>query len=1054
MRGAFGLLLGLLSLVPSPAQAVSPWAHLADPIFVRVDPRGLPEEAVMSMAQDRAGFLWIGTQGGLARFDGYEFRTYLPDPSDPNALPDGFVHTLLADPSGGLWIGTINNGLVHFDGANERFRTWQPDPAAHTGPRSAEVDALALDRDGGLWVGGDGGLDRFDVEHERFERFDLGTGPQAAVWSLLVDRNHTMWAGTQRGLYYRPAGARAFTRFDLGANPPVILSLYEDRRGHLWAGSASALFDIDPARSHASALRSSPQDLATLAPGQQWAITEPSPGVIWAGTDSALSIVDPQSHAVRRALADTQNPGGLNSGRIVQFLRERSGLILVADHIGGLLLYNPASSGMYVLSSTRTDIGPAGPGGALAVAAEPDGRLWAGGLGGALVELDAMRGRTRAMTLPNRAAVQKLYLARDGTLWIGTTGGLCSLQHGATAARCPAGPREASSESVYAIAGSAARIWVGGSDGLVGFDPATGAVRAYGQGRSQHSLSNNQVRDLYLDRKGRLWIGTENGLDRLDPNGRITRYLFDPHNANTIGAGGMTTILEDSRGRIWAGANGGPLNVIDEQPDGSAHIRHIGLADGMPHENVDGLAQDGRGRIWASTDKGLALIDPITLKARGFGLADGVSDGGYWSGTVSKGADGTMFFGGLNGITIVAPGAASPWTYAPPVVVSALSIDRATVSIGTLEGREPSIDVPANNRDLSLEFAALDYAEPQALRYQYRLDGYDRDWVSVDAQHRSATFTHLPPGTFALEVRAANRLGAWTSPGLRLRVRVAPAWYETWWFRIAVLAAVLLGAFGFHRLRTAVLRRQQRELEALVDARTAELSQTNEKLQELSLSDPLTGLRNRRFISQNLPADAALAQRRYEHWRAQPAGDPPYDADLLFFLIDLDNFKTVNDQFGHQAGDLMLVQMRERLEQVFRESDVIARWGGDEFLAIARGSSRKDAHDIAERIREAMSARPFWLGNGQLYAETASIGFAALPFIPAAPNAVSWSQVIALADQALYMAKHSGRNTWYGLEAGDAADPERLVQQLGVSIEDAARNGALRVVSREGAATP
>jgi diguanylate cyclase (GGDEF)-like protein len=553
---------------------------------------------------------------------------------------------------------------------------------------------------------------------------------------------------------------------------------------------------------------------------------------------------------------------------------------------------------------------------------------------------------------------------------------------------------------------------------------------------------------LFQDRKKRLWIGTENGLDRLDPNGRFTRFSFSPAKPDSIGPGGMAAMIEDHRGRIWAGANGGPLEVIEEDATGATHFHRIGVAEGMPHENVDGLAEDSRGRIWASTDRGIALIDPNALRARALGLADGLTDGAFWAGSMTRGTDGTMFFGGLDGITVIAPDATSTWDYAPPVVVTALRVGHKNVPPWTVNRGNAPIDMPAGDRDLSVEFSALDYSAPQLLHYAYKLDGYDRDWIDADVQHRGATYTHLPAGDYTLEMRGTNRLGVWSSHVLLIPIHATPLWFETWWFRLLAVALVLLIAFAVYRWRTGVLRRRQRELEAVVAKRTSELSDANTKLQELSLSDPLTGLRNRRFLAQHLEADISLTLRRYDDWRAQSdAAEPPQDADILFFIVDLDHFKSVNDRYGHNGGDAVLAQMRDRLQEVFRDSDFIVRWGGDEFLAVARGSRRSEAPAIAQRMCEAVNGRPFAPGGDQMMNATASIGFAAFPFVQSDPAAISWSHVVGLADQALYKSKQAGRNTWFGVTASVATDPQLLNERLENDPDEAIADGRLETIT-------
>jgi diguanylate cyclase (GGDEF)-like protein len=1044
-------MVGLFVMGGARAEATSPWQSLANPIFVRADTSTLPEAAVMALAQDSAGFLWIGTQGGLARYDGYHTRNFLSNASDPTALPDGYVRTILPDATGGLWIGSSSNGLVHFDAATETFHTWRPDPAGRTGPRSAAVDALAVAAGSRLWVGGDGGLGLFDPVASRFAPVALAArGPQPVVWSLLVDRAGTVWAGSQDGLYYRSPHAATFHAFPLSASArlstPVIYSLYEDHSGRVWAGSVNAVFVIDAARHTARVLESSTVDTGTLAPGQQWSVIEMTPGVMWVGTDAAISIVDARTLAVRRVEADPKNPGGLSAGRVLQFLRDRSGLVWLANHVGGLEAYNPGSRGLYELSNTRPEIG-FGEQGAPALLAQSGDRLWAGGFNGRLAEFHAPSVSSTVMQLPNGAAVQTLAAGTGGTLWIGSTGGLCRLDPGASAVRCPQTPSQLAGASIYAILEDGGRLWIGGSSGLLVEDLATSRVTPFPPPGSGAHLSNSQVRALYLDRRRRLWVGTENGLDRLDPGGRIVHFAFSPGDPNSLGPGGITSLFEDRRGRMWAGAVGGPLDVLQDGPGGTTRIRHITVAEGLPHENVDGLAEDAGGQVWASTDRGIARIDPDTLRAQALGQADGVSEGAHWAGAVSRADDGTIFFGGLEAISIVAPGASSDWAYAPPIVVSALKLGRRDVPAWGVNHGDATVALPADARDIQVEFSALDYAGPLNLRYEYKLDGYDREWIDADAQHRVATYTHLSPGDYTLEVRGTNRLGIWSRHVFRLGVRALPAWNETWWFRVLAAALLVLAAYGAHRVRTTVLRRRQRELEATVEARTHELVEANLKLQELSLSDPLTGLRNRRFLTQHLEGDIAMTLRRYVDWLADPASGVPEDADVLFFLVDLDHFKVVNDRYGHHAGDLMLMQMRERLQEVFRESDFVVRWGGDEFLTVVRAGRRNEAGVIAERIREAVASRPFSLGGDQTMEASVSVGFAAFPFVPSAPDAVTWLQVVGLADHALYMAKQAGRNTWYGVAATGRTNPALLVR-LENGIEELLRSGALEVVSR------
>lgn len=1026
-RLALALVVAICTIGSTAADNGASWAAIADPVFVHVDARELPDTYVDALAQDATGFVWVGTAGGLARFDGYRFKNFLPNPSDSRALPEGYVRTLLAGDRGMLWMGSGSSGLIGLDEATETFRTWRADARDRTGPRSATVIALVPTGDGRIWIGGDGGLDRFDPVSGTFEAFAVSRAArQPAIGSILVARDGSIWVGSTQGLFYRAPHGDAFVPILTPGGAVIqVATLYGDSQGRVWVGSS------DTVRIYRQA-----QPFATIpVTGMQLSLLEVKPGTVWsASLAGGIAVLDLANGVRRRITADRINPGGFAQGPTVQLMRDRSGLVWVANGDGGLLFYNPNPVGFYAISASRPATATS-VGGATAVASGLDGRLWSGGLDGKLVALDPQRGIVRKFVLPTRAEILRLAVAPNGDLWIATSTGLCRLRFASdTAVRCPDGPAALAHIGSQALLDDGTSLWVGTGAGLYQVDERTQRVVVYRQGDGPGSLSNDSVMSIFRDREGKVWAGTFNGLNRILPvTHRVTRFIFNPAKASSVGIGFIDAMLEDRRGRIWAGAVGGPLNVVEQRPDGSIRVQHVDRAQGMPHQNVDGLEQDAAGTIWASTNAGLATIDPETLHARALGWIDGVFGGDYWNGSSAKAADGTLFFGSVDGISVAAPGARSPWTYRAPVVITDLEIDRKSVPAWNLNHATTPVTLPAHDRDVTIEFASLDYSAPLSLRYAYALEPFDSAFVDAPATRRVASYTNLSPGSYRFRVRGTNRLGVWNAAPL-LAIVAQPSWYETTWFRISVVALALLIVWGASQIRTYYLRRRQRELEHVVADRTRALSDANEKLAELSLTDPLTGLRNRRFLESCIDGDAALAMR------LGPG------ADLLFFLVDIDHFKAVNDRFGHHAGDRVLVQMRERLQRVFRESDYIVRWGGEEFLMVTRGSKRDDALDLAERVRTEVANQPFALSAGENVAIAVSVGVAAFPFVPEFPAAISWSQTIDLADLALYAAKQRGRNRSALLVATAATDPLRLALALDSGI-DAVQAGSLELRS-------
>ena len=258
-------------------------------------------------------------------------------------------------------------------------------------------------------------------------------------------------------------------------------------------------------------------------------------------------------------------------------------------------------------------------------------------------------------------------------------------------------------------------------------------------------------------------------------------------------------------------------------------------------------------------------------------------------------------------------------------------------------------------------------------------------------------------------------------------------------------AIALDNAEAYRRLEATL--KMLRETQGQLVDKNLELEEAYKALEEVSLTDPLTGLHNRRFLLQHVESDIALTLRRYEDALAGEAHAPPADTDVVFFVLDFDQFKAVNDLYGHASGDMVLVQMAARLRHLFRESDYLIRWGGEEFLIVARATNRIDAEAVAERVRAAVADEPFELADGTSLSKTCSIGFASYPFFPNQPRLLSWSQVLELADQSLYMAKNGGRNQWIGLYGMSCSQPDGVFQRLMRQTIKAVQDGEVRLVS-------
>ncbi|MES2498189.1 MAG: two-component regulator propeller domain-containing protein [Pseudomonadota bacterium] len=972
------------------------WTDLAATVFHNYDrDRGLPHPVPTALAQDRDGFIWIGTQGGLSRWDGYRFHAYKADPAVRGSLPDDWVQTLHVDKAGRLWIGGGAGGLAFYDSARDRF------VSVSLGPDNGRthIAAIAEDGRGGFWAGSDRGLHHLRTITEK-ARTVATPMPGAPVRAILQDRTGTLWVGTPKGLARRPAGASAWTMVALATDTIGVSALFEDADGRIWIGTTRrGLFVVDRPDGRPRPAAGDP----ILSTSSVSAISIAGPNEIWVGLRSnGIVALDVATGRFRRIRHDRTVASSLIHNDIWALLRDNAGSLWVAT-TGGLS-YHPRSSGLIATVLASQDrAGSLSSSDPLAVLATRDGRVWAGYLAGGVDVIDPTVGRVATLrpgsgrpseTLP-LDVVFAMTEADDGSVYIGTRRGLYRADRAAKSVRLIPLPGRDPQTAITALSFDDGVLWVGSDeDGLLGVVPDAGGRvgRIVFGAKDSAKLTDGGINTILRGKGRTLWVGARNGLYRIDLATRAVEHIAaDPADRTALPGRFVVAMLIDKRERLWVGTFGGGLAVMTgRDADGRWRFRRLGVAQGLPHMNVDSLQMDGDGTVWAGTDDGLARIDPKTFAIRQVRQADGSSLIDYYAGAGASSLLGEALFGAKGGITIVRPGLLPRWTLQPPLRVTDLRIGGVAqpVALANHPTSTPLTVRPEAN-SLAVEFAALDYTAPERNRYSYRLDGFDRDWTETDANRRLAIYTNLPPGNYVLRLRGSNRAGVWAEHELAVPIRVLPAWYQRLWFKLACALLLVLAVAAVVRWRTRYLRRRQSDLEDQVAGRTADLRAANIRLAHLAQTDPLTGCANRRHFM-TLADEWLVATRRN--------GMP-----LCLAILDLDEFKTINDRHGHPGGDAVLEMAGVVILDHLRPIDVAGRIGGEEFALLLPDVGIEDARASAERLREALGMARVKV-DGVSIGITASIGVAEL-----GPNE-DFGRLYARADASLYAAKEAGRD--------------------------------------------
>ncbi|MDC8012993.1 two-component regulator propeller domain-containing protein [Tahibacter soli] len=839
-RGRFAWLIAtvvLATAVAHDAVAAPAWAADAGVErlrFKRLGVRdGLSQTIATTLAQDARGFVWVGTQDGLNRYDGYGFRVYRHDRDDPASLPDNNVRRLLADSKGRLWIG-FATGLARYDAALDRFDTWRPAPGVRNALAARSVGALLEDRDGRIWVATSGGALQFVDERGGFAPGPCDGEPTARINALAQAHDGALLLGTDRGLWRCDVASGALSEIRYGDARIVSGSqtLRVGAHGEIWvAASGQGVFRFDA--DGTPSLRLDSDAVPPLADRTVHGLAIDRDGAVWFGSDvRGVSRFDPATRALESYGHAVGREYSLASNRAFSLLEDRDGVIWVGSWGSGVSLLDPRTAAFVQLVPGAAPHALPGAS-ATAVLADADGAFWIGTLeNGGLSRFDPARGVVeRHVHDPARADslatnfVTGLARGPDGSLWVGTNdSGLDRLAPGAKGfahyRHDPARADTLPDDDVQGLyVDKSGTLWVSTANGLAALCAGCDAFRRYvNDPNDPASLGGGSVQTVLETRAGELWVGLRrNGLDRLDrATGRFEHFRADLDDARSLANDVVTSLHEDARGDLWIGTQGGGLNRLRRDAAGRVAFDAVTTREGLAADAIGGIAEDAQGRLWLSTTAGISRYDPPTRSVLNLSGARGGSDAGYFIGAASQHADGRVLFGGPAGVTVFDP--ADVATAPPPQpLFTDFRLFNAPVAPRARDAASPlaatpwtggGIELDYRQSMFSLDFAAPNAADPDAVRYAYRLDPHDAEWIETDASRRTATYTALPPGDYRLRLRARYAGQAWSGAEAALAVRVKPApWFAPPALAAYVALAALLGAAGWWRRRERLRRR-------------------------------------------------------------------------------------------------------------------------------------------------------------------------------------------------------------------------------------------------------
>ncbi|MDQ1351557.1 MAG: hypothetical protein QG657_1861 [Acidobacteriota bacterium] len=820
---------------------------------------GAVQNSIFCITQDSDGFLWIGTQDGLNKYDGQTSRLFKKDLGNKNSLSDNSITRILEDGAGMLWIGTFGGGLNRLNRETLEIVHYKNDPANINSLSDNYVNIIAEEPPGILWVGTNQGLNRIDTSTGEITRYFHNPRLQNSIsdneiLAICKDSSGGLWIGTGKGgLNHFDIKNEKFTVFRNDPKDPYSLNydkirvLLEDSQGYLWVGTEGGGLDkFDKKTNRFTHYVNNPGNPKSLSGNEIQDLMEAPDGTIWVATVlGGLNILNKASGTFDVYKKDPRYPNGLSDNNVYAIFKDRSDIIWVGTSMDGLWKYNPWKQKFHIIRENPNDPNSLSNNQVWSICQDRNGYLWVGTNSGGLNRIDIKNNIYKRYLKEERNPyslshniVRYVLEDSNGAIWVSTRGGGLNRYDPTGDAfihylHNPADKTSIADDYISVIfEDSLGRLWLGfDEEGLGLMDRGKNTFSNFkSDPQIPTSLTSNNILVIYEDKNNDLWIGTLEGLNRWKKEDHqilkpfFTRYKPDPQNPSSLSDKWVKCITEDKAGRLWIGTKAG-LNLWNPA---SGNFTRIVIKDRLKDDVIYGILEDSQGYLWLSTNNWLLKFNPETRESKTYDYEDGVQGNEFNSNSCFKNKSGEMFFGGTNGLNYFDPESIRKNLYPPPIVITDFKKFNKSVKFPKEITYLTEIKLPYSENFISFEFAALDYAAPAKNRYMYKLEGVDKDWNNSGV-NTLANYTELKGGNYVFRVKGSNSDGTWNEAGASIRIIIVPPFYETDWFRVLLILILAVAIFGGLRWKTRALRNQTDKLEKLVNDRTAELMQAKEK---------------------------------------------------------------------------------------------------------------------------------------------------------------------------------------------------------------------------------
>jgi len=826
----------------------------------------------------------MGTEDGLNLYNGYDFTVFRYDADDSTSISNNSIQCIAEDKDGTLWIGT-HGGLNRYDRALNNFERFRNIPDNRESLSNNNVTSVFSDSNNRLWVGTDRGLNLYDPKRKTFRKYfndphDPGSIPDGGISSLVEDHAHRLWIGTSAGLSALNQDGKSFANyFHSGRNPNSlgsnkVTALFPDGETNLWVGTSDAGLDLMNIRertvTHYSYVSDNLSPFPT--PGVN-CIAKDNIGQLWIATEEGLNLMEKKGSKFIKFTHSAENERSLSNNVVTHVFFDVNDRMWVSTRFGGVNIYDRDNYGFDPSSTRGNDV--------TSFAEDEKGNMWIGEDGFGLTYYDRLTGSFSKLvhqpgTLNSLSSNKVLGLLIDhaGGMWIGTWGGGLDFYDRKTKrfkhySHDPQNHKSLRDDHIFSIfEDRKGNVWIGTWKGGIGkYNRVTGDFTSYTHDPGNaKSIAQHGIVHITEDHLGILWIATgQEGLDRFDPETEVFVHYRAGGRPGDISTNALYSVYEDSKNRVWVGTASG-LNLFDRE---SQTFKTYGKIDGLPNEAVIGILEDDEHHLWISTNAGLGKFDPGNHTYQNYDIKDGLQDNQFNRWAFLRLKSGELLFGGINGFNLFDPAEMKPNQYIPPVYITDFKVMNKAVRIGEGEILKQNIVVTKqltldhSQNYFSFEFAALNYRHAEENHYKYKMEGFQDEWIDAGTE-RKASYTNLSPGEYVFKVIASNNDGIWNEAGASIKIRITQPFWRTRWFMTVAGFLVIVGSFFIYRLRMRVIHIQRMELERQVSLRTAEVVRQKEAIQ--GQSENLQSI-NKELIKQR--EEILLQQEKTEEARSE-----------------------------------------------------------------------------------------------------------------------------------------------------------------------------------------